>query len=146
MRVALLLLLRHPRQPTGRQYIIRRNPKTPGMVLYATNLYDECQKGSPSMDRIRQLVNTNPVKLRAVDGEIPLHAACRAFWNTRGGSVEAIQYLVEQWPESVKAVNINGILHATAGRHWKSCNTWSSNGPNRSKRSPIVAKYHCVTF
>jgi ankyrin repeat protein len=79
-----------------------------------SELYEECESHSPSMDRIRQLVNDNPdaVKLRtdyATGREIPLHAACRAF-EDGGGSLEVVQYLIQQWPESVKTVDKAGYL------------------------------------
>jgi ankyrin repeat protein len=66
------------------------------------------------MDRIRQLVNANPdaVKYRTDDpGQIPLHTACGAF-DIQGGlsQLEVVQYLVEQWPESVTTANNNGYL------------------------------------
>ena len=62
------------------------------------------------MERIRQLVDANPdvVKFRTDQDETPLHAACIAFENGEG-SLEVIQYLVEQWPESVKHRNLNGL-------------------------------------
>jgi ankyrin repeat protein len=65
------------------------------------------------MDRIRQLVNANPdaVKFRTeYSGQIPLHAACGAFEIGGGWSPEVIQYLVDQWPESVKVASNSGDL------------------------------------
>ena len=68
-----------------------------------SELFDECESRSPSMDRIRRLVNGDPDAVKSLKNDKTLlHAACRAFDN-RGGSLEVIQYLVEQWPESVKA-------------------------------------------
>jgi ankyrin repeat protein len=77
-------------------------------------LYNECDTTSPSMDRIRQLVNANPSAVRFRFGElkeIPLYAACRAVKNGGGPQQLAlVQYLVEQWLESVKTVNSHGDL------------------------------------
>jgi ankyrin repeat protein len=80
-----------------------------------SKLYKECCKPLPSMDMIRRQVTANPdaVKFRNRFGVTPLHAACGG-----GSQLEVIQYLVEQWPESVKAVdNFGGSLPL----HW-ACN------------------------
>jgi ankyrin repeat protein len=82
-------------------------------TMSESELYEECSNFSPSMDRIRQLVNANPdeVQVRSDDfhGGIPLHAACRAFKNGEG-SFELVQYLVKQWPESVQVAGRDGDL------------------------------------
>jgi ankyrin repeat protein len=76
-------------------------------------LFVECLRCPPSMERIRQLVNANPeaVKFRTDDyGRIPLYAACRDFENGTEGPLEVVQYLVEQWPQSVKTADFYGDL------------------------------------
>jgi hypothetical protein len=87
--------------PTLRTLQVKQHPH-----LQMSELHDECRRTSPSMDRIRQLVNANPdsVKIHAWYGANPLHAACHAF-EYGAGSFELIQYLVKQWPESVKVVS-----------------------------------------
>jgi ankyrin repeat protein len=73
-----------------------------------TALYSECTSRSPSMERIRQGMNAIPDVMGCWwwGGETPLHAVCRAG----GGSLEIIQYLVEQLPLSVKTIGAYGRL------------------------------------
>ena len=80
-----------------------------------SELYDECESLSPSIDLIRQLVHANPDAVQHVRnddlGWIPLHVA---FFDAYSGSdkgtrlVEVVQFLVEQWPDSVKALGNDG--------------------------------------
>lgn len=73
-----------------------------------TQLIAEIKKDAPSIDRIRQLVETHPdlVKVpRSVDGSIPLHIACEYK-----APLDVVQFLVKQWPDSVKTADIFGNL------------------------------------
>jgi ankyrin repeat protein len=62
-------------------------------------LFTACQQQPQSLDHIRSLVERNPsiVQSRNDDGHLPLHIACRF-----GAPLSVIQYLVEQYPESVR--------------------------------------------
>jgi hypothetical protein len=76
-------------------------------------LHKECASTSPSsLRRIRIIVRNNPEALKVRDGRngpLPLHVACNAFL-LGGGSLKVVQYLIEQWPESVQTSERTGCL------------------------------------
>jgi hypothetical protein len=68
-------------------------------------LREACSEQPQSIDKIRSLVKDCPdaIKASTESGWLPLHIAC-----SHKAPLEVIQYLVEQWPESVKKADNSG--------------------------------------
>jgi hypothetical protein len=67
-------------------------------IVIGTRLHGACTDQPQSIDTIRSLVTDCPEAIKAAnsDGLLPLYVAC-----ANNAPLEVIQFLVEQWPESV---------------------------------------------
>ena len=100
------------RSEYDRQDVVGRKQTISDMRWCICELRRECESTSPSMCKIRRLVNANPGAVKAAnENGLPLHAVCLSFINREYSldriqcSLNIIQFLVEKWPESVKATN-----------------------------------------
>jgi hypothetical protein len=109
--------------------------------LLIDELFEVCRSHSPSMERIRQLMNDDPdfVKFRSIHfslspGDLPLHMACCAFEHG-GGSLELVRYVMK---------NCRCNMHASSRRPLQSFKSWLSSDQNQSKLPTIVETCHCI--
>jgi len=67
-------------------------------------LEEACRSRPQSLDKIRRLLKEHPDAVKIKEA-LPLHLAC-----CYNAPLEVIQFLVEQWPESVKVKDRNGMF------------------------------------